>query len=293
LVPNVWYHVAYVYNYDTRTQSLYLQGALEASRGSAGPYMGSSGSMLIGNSHLPSSGFTGMIDSVKLTTRAKTAAEILDAGTLVTYFSFDGTSIGQDMGPNNMNGTVRNAGPASGKIGQGIAFSGVASSHLSIPGYYQLGRSNQPFSFLMWIFPYSAAGGVLIQKTLLENATGGWCYSMMGLNGLGQVIMIAHNTGPPYVAGPIVSVQVWTHLGFTYSQTNGIRMYINGSFWGTGGPSVWSSSNGIDWLSIGGWTNYYCGPGALPGTPYQGVIDEFYVYRRELNASEIAALGTP
>ena len=117
--------------------------------------------------HQLHSSFNGYIDNLKVTTRAKSASEILADATMVVYFSFDGSSLAQDMGPNEMNGTVSNANAVTGRVGQGLAFSGAASSYLQIYGFYQLGQSNKPFSFSLWIYPYSITGGTLIQKSTI------------------------------------------------------------------------------------------------------------------------------
>ncbi|UJR17598.1 hypothetical protein I4U23_004494 [Adineta vaga] len=45
---NTWYHVAFVYNYLTSTSSIYLNGILDRSKPSVGPYKGTSGSIVIG-----------------------------------------------------------------------------------------------------------------------------------------------------------------------------------------------------------------------------------------------------
>ena len=52
LTATTWYHVAYVYNYPTQTQLLYIQGVLDASKSPAGPYQGTSGSVVIGSSSI-------------------------------------------------------------------------------------------------------------------------------------------------------------------------------------------------------------------------------------------------
>lgn len=44
---NTWYHVAFVYDYPTSTQKIYLNGKLEGSR-SSNPYQGLSGATVIG-----------------------------------------------------------------------------------------------------------------------------------------------------------------------------------------------------------------------------------------------------
>ena len=58
----------------------------------------------------------------------------------------------------------------------------------------------------------------------------------MGINYLGQISMVVYNSNEPVIIGPVLSVRTWTHLGYTYSTTNGIRMYINGVLVGTTGP---------------------------------------------------------
>ncbi|CAF2349667.1 unnamed protein product [Rotaria sp. Silwood2] len=290
---NTWYHVAFVYDYSSGTQSIYLQGILDGTKTSAGPYQGQNGSIFIGSSVLSSNSFYGYIDNMKLTTRTKSASEILTDASLVVYFSFDGSTLTQDMGPNQLNGTISNAAAVSGKVGQGLAFSGSTSSYFQASGFYQLGQSNKPFSFSIWIYPYSIAGGVLIQKATTQTGCSSWCYSLMGLSSFGQVVMFLYTTGAPSIVGPILTVRTWTHLGYTYSTTNGLRMYVNGQLFGTTGPASWSSSSRIDWLNIGCYVSTFWGSNVISGVPYLGAIDEFYVYRRELSASEILALANP
>ena len=145
LVINTWYHVAFVYDYPSRTQSVYIQGVLDGSRTSAGPYLGVNGSIVIGSSHLSSSSLNGFIDNMKLTTKAKSSDEILAAATVVAYYSFDGSNLAQDMGPNQMNGTLTNTASASGRVGQALALSGSVSSYFQAYGFFQLGQSNKPY----------------------------------------------------------------------------------------------------------------------------------------------------
>ena len=102
---NTWYHVAFVYDYSGQTQSVYLQGILDNSKSSAGPYKSANASIVIDLSQLSGSAFNGFIDNLKVTLRAKSAAELLLDATQMVYFSFDGSSLIQDMGPNGMNGT--------------------------------------------------------------------------------------------------------------------------------------------------------------------------------------------
>ncbi|CAF3368880.1 unnamed protein product [Rotaria sp. Silwood1] len=290
LSTNTWYHVAYVYDYSRRTQSIYLQGVLDGTKTSASPYQGQNGSLNIGISNLSSSSFYGYIDNLKLTTRAKSSSEILTDASVVVYFPFDGSSLTQDMGPNQMNGSISNAVAVIGKVGNGLAFSGL-SSYLQVYGFYQLGRSSQSFSFALWIYPYSVAGGTLIHKSAFQYNSSGWCQDMMGLTYAGQIAFYT-NGGGRQITGPFISALQWAHIVYTYSFTNGQIMYINGVQYAATGSMSFSSSGIIDWLTIGH-NIIGCTPSPIYGGAFFGIIDEFYVFRRELSATDVYSLANP
>ncbi len=106
---NQWYHFALVYNYTSRTQYNYLNGELEFTHNSSGPFLGNSSVITIGainwttSSATPDSYWTGYIDQLSYVSRAKTEIEILTDATLVAYYSFDNGSF-YDSGPNKING---------------------------------------------------------------------------------------------------------------------------------------------------------------------------------------------
>lgn len=69
-------------------------------------------------------------------------------------------------------------------------------------------------------------------------------------------------------------------------------MYINGTqYWCTDSYS-YVSSNYIDWLTVG-WSSAGCSHDSIVNNYFQGAVDEFYVYRRELTVSEITVLASP
>jgi len=288
---NTWYHIAYVYDYSSQTQSLYIQGILDTSRTSAGPYQGQNGSIIIGSSQITSSPFNGFIDNLKLTTRAKSATEILADASVVVYFSFDGSTVTQDMGPNQMNGSLSNAAVETGKVGQGLVFSG-SLSFFQAYGFYQLGQSNKAFSFALWVYPFSVTGGTLIHLTVGQFPNNTWCVDMMGFTYAGQIAF--HTNGASsQITGPFVSTLQWTHIVFTYSNTDGQTMYINGvQYLTANGTTTYSASGSIDWLTIG-YNFGGCSSSPISGGYYFGIIDEFYVYRRELSASDAYSLANP
>ncbi|CAF1377844.1 unnamed protein product, partial [Didymodactylos carnosus] len=220
---NTWYHVSFVYNYQTSQQIIYIDGVQDAIRSSVTtPYLGSNGTIYFGYSILSgsSSQYYGYIDNVALTTRAKSTSEILTDATQIFYYSFDQPNPYYDNGVNHINSTNYNSLTASsGRVKQGIRFT-TTSSYFQMYSFSQFGVYNyKPWTFAVWIYPTSVAG-------------------------VGSVAV------PNYY-------------------TSGGQMYVTLGY-------AWGSCEGY-----------------VPCTGYQGSMDEFYAYRRELSASEIHSLANP
>ncbi|CAF1019598.1 unnamed protein product [Didymodactylos carnosus] len=292
LSSNVWHHLAYVYNYQTQQQILYLDGVQDAIQSNVSPYQGQNGSITIGTSAILSSSsfFNGYIDNVALTTRAKSATEILADGTLSFYFSFDNPTPSLDNGPNGLNCTISNGATVSGRVNQAIRLNG-ASSYVQLYGFYQWGFiSAKPFSVAMWINPISTYGGTLLHFS--STSTGSSCLSLMGITLGGQIIVQAYYSNNPSIVGPQLSTNTWTHIGYTYSTTNGMILYYNGAAYLTLAVSSFYNNGYIDYLNFGSNLGC-CGCANVPNYAFQGSLDELYVYRREISASEMLALANP
>ena len=106
-----WYHLAFVYDYATKMQFIYLNGSIDCIRSNVGPFLGSEGKLLVGaitrsawlsqNIHF----WTGYIDQLSYVSRAKSIAEILRDATLMAHYSFDDPqNLHLDSGPNGING---------------------------------------------------------------------------------------------------------------------------------------------------------------------------------------------
>ncbi|CAF1591634.1 unnamed protein product [Didymodactylos carnosus] len=289
---NTWYHVAYVYDYSSFTQRVYVLGVADGSKTNASAYTGQNGSITIGKTQIntPSNYFNGLIDNLVVTTRAKSASEILSDATLVCYYSFDTSSGGitQDSGPNNMNiTTVSNVVAVSGRIGQAALFNG-ASSYFQAAGFFQLGQSNYAFSITMFVNPTATnfAGGSLVHISATASGTSVWCIDAIGFTYAGQISVVLYNGNFPSVVGPFLPLSQWSHVGYTYSQANGLRLYINGILFGSSGTMAYVASGYNNYLTFGFNFNA-CGSGPISGGYYQGAIDEVYVNRRELSAAEV------
>ncbi|CAF1463994.1 unnamed protein product [Adineta steineri] len=120
LTTNTWYHAAFVYDYPSKTQTVYLNGYQDASGISNQPYLGTSGSINIGI----------YIDQVTLYMNARSADDILNDATLASWHSFD-YEISYDSGPNKLQGTAVDVTLAPGKVNQALNFS-LSSSYYQV-----------------------------------------------------------------------------------------------------------------------------------------------------------------
>ncbi|CAF1452574.1 unnamed protein product, partial [Didymodactylos carnosus] len=207
----IWYHVAFVYNYLTSQQIIYLDGVQDAVRSSVTtPYLGTNGTMYFGYSQISSSNyFYGYMDNAQLTTRAKTSAEILVDGSQIFYYSFDQPNPYYDNSPNGLNATTtQNVISTSGHVGQAVRFTTTSSSYIQLSYWPYTGwPTSNSFSFAMWIYPTSINNGVLIYTP--NNGL-----TLLGLTYNGQIILQLNQGSPSNVwlcvIGPFILVNTWT-----------------------------------------------------------------------------------
>jgi hypothetical protein len=230
---------------------------------------------------------------VKVVTRAKSAVEINNDGSLTAYYSFDLPYPTNDNGPNGLNGTSVNAGTVTGRVNQAMFFTG-STSYFQAYGFYQVYGiySNKPFSISLWIKPALPSGCNIIQQSVGQ--TSGTCMSLIGIYSVagstGQIIVQGYQW--PIIIGPFIVVNTWTHISWTYSWTNGYTLYVNGILFGSTGAYGFGNSGNITWIQIGNSINN-CQNVYISGTPYQGLVDEVYVHNRELSQVDVTALANP
>ncbi|CAF3145187.1 unnamed protein product [Rotaria socialis] len=237
---NTWYHVACVYDMITQTQSVWLNGVLDGSS-SATAYQDASGTTTIGAIYNSSSTvcFNGRIDQVRYESIAKTASEILNDATLYVYYSFDSSSL-IDNGPNGINGTsFGNVTFTAGVVNEAARFSSGPYLYYTYSPFYFLGINNHPFSISLWVQPmknYTESTLVFVHKL------SGWCVHFLVINSTGSLKACLWNGGNVILSGPILPLNSWTHIGYTYSAINGIQLYINGTLYSTTGSITFSAS---------------------------------------------------
>jgi hypothetical protein len=124
----------------------------------------------------------------------------------------------------------------------------------------------------------------------------GWCLPIIGLSATFQIIGQNWNAASALaITGPVIPVSVWTHVVSSYSATNGMRLWINGTLIGSSGAFSYSPSSAYTTITLGsslGGTGS-CASGNIVKGQFYGMMDELFVYSRELNASEVATLANP
>lgn len=288
LVVNRWYHVAFVYNYTSQTQILYLDG-LEDGRGSQGAYLGEPGNITIGRA-LATNGyyFDGIIDRISIVNQAMTANDVLIEATLSAYYSFNIT-YEIDSGPNQNNGSGYNVAVTNGFIGQSIEFYGYGNdSYFQARNFLLLGTSNRSYSFAFWIrTDYSHFNGSIIYMTSANN----WCLPTLGFSSNGSIIAQSSNGTIQEIIGLPLIDNTWTHIALTYQSGDKLSLYQNGTLVGDTNPFIYTANESPVTVTLGylqSQTN--CISNLIIPGPFAGEIDEFRIYSRCLNELDIQEL---
>ena len=243
--------------------------------------------------------FDGYIDQLQiLFNRAKSAQEILDDATLVARYPMDCiTYPGWDSGPNQITATAVavTSSVDGGRVGQAFLFNST-SAYFQMDGLVLLGQSYSPYSFAMWLRPIiSVTGGSAIVHVSSNTAGTGWCVAFLGLSSSGQIVAFGYaGSNSVQVTGPVPTVGQWVHVAQTYSPTNGLRLYVNGALAGQNGGFTYTASGVPMVVTLGqSLSGTPCARGSIGTGNFRGQIDEFSIYSRELNATDVTVLANP
>jgi hypothetical protein len=222
------------------------------------------------------------------------ATEVLSDATLTVDYTFDNTSY--DSGSLGINGTGTNyAYSSSGRVNQCLSL-------LTNPSYFQatglvlLGTSSQSYSFSVWIKPSVTNSGTIIHVSASATGAGSWCIPMLGFTSGGAIGVQGYNGNTVSLTGPIVTANVWTYLTVTYSSSNGLRLWVNGSQYGSASaPYSYAAANAPITVTLGSSLSGtgYCVTNVIVMGQYHGYMDEFQLYSRELSAADISNLANP
>jgi len=118
---------------------------------------------------------------------------------------------------------------------------------------------------------------------------------VIGLTSSYDIVGQYYDNNTVSLMGPILPLQVWTHVVTSYSATNGLRLWVNGTLVSSLNPFTYGSSGVPDTITLGsslnGTSTCYTGP--IETGQFYGKMDELRVYSRELNASDVYTLANP
>ena len=114
---------------------------------------------------------------------------------------------------------------------EAIGFNGSSSSFFQASGFTSLGLNNQSFSIAFWIQPQTLSG-TLVHLSSSSLGTGSTCSPLLGFSSSGAIVaqVLTSNTTLATITGPILPVSSsWIPIVQTWSATNGLRLYVNGT----------------------------------------------------------------
>ncbi len=95
------------------------------------------------------------------------------------------------------------------------------------------------------------------------------------------------------LTGPNLFTNVWTHIVYTYSSINGMSLYLNGILFQQSNAFSYLGSGSPNYVYLGSFPLTTCTQtsGLISATQYYGIMDEYYLYARELTAMEVNTLA--
>ena len=237
------------------------------------------------------------MDQVTVSNRTKSSCEILEIATLVAHFTFDDGVFLQDTGPNSLDtATTQSTSSVScGRYGQAIHFTGSSSSYFQAYGFTSLGTIDKPFSISLWIRPTTLQGVLVYVSALGGGGNCTWCMPFLAFTSNGSIVAQMWKGSVVSVIGPksAASTLVWSHIVQTWSLNNGLRLYINNVLVASDNISAtsYSASGTVNYLTL---ANIFPGGvlaiGQATLMPYNGDMDDFHVYSRELSTNDVDQL---
>ncbi|MEL0455913.1 LamG-like jellyroll fold domain-containing protein [Flavobacteriaceae bacterium SZ-1-7] len=181
------------------------------------------------------------------------------------------------------NGTLfPSVGSAAGKGGGGINLTGTDDSYMQIEN--GVVKDLTDFTIATWVKLKTSTNWVRIFDFGTGSATNMFLTPQNGNNGTYRFAIKKNNGAEQQInssTNPVLNT--WTHIAITMSGTVGI-MYINGIEVGR------KENFTLNPFSLGITTQNYIGKSQYPDPLLDGAIDEFRIYNRALDASEITSL---
>jgi hypothetical protein len=280
-----WYMVTGVYDHFAGVGKLYVNGLLKSS----GPVVYNNYSTAPVTISEPSNGcpennMPGVIDEIKIYDRSLTDEEILSEynlsrSDLVLFLPFNGNA--DDESGNNNNGVITGASITQDRFGidgRAYSFDGV-DDYITIADNPNLFSDEMTISWWYNMSEYDNSGAVI-----------GW------VDGGNRYQQFFAGTTFSYFNGysgswfnptyTLTNLNEWVHILVTYKKTDAssstTSLFVNGELKQTdNNPIAMTYAQGI---------NFYIGRNHTPGVEFKGKLDDFRIYNRVLETSEVLAL---
>jgi hypothetical protein len=212
---------------------------------------------------------------------------------LIGRWSFDEnvastSTMTYDMSGNGNNGTLT-AGPTRAsstcKISNCLNFDGT-DDYVNVPDSNILDIGTGDLSITVWIKTSNPNFRMIVSKGSLCQGDSANCYRL-NMNGSGTVgAYIESGDGDTWVGSAggtkVVSDNIWHHVAAVFNRTGNMIVYIDG---------IQDSSVDIsgETASLANGNNLQIGR-RVPGTYFEGLMDDVRVYNRALSATEVQQL---
>ncbi|CAF4894569.1 unnamed protein product [Rotaria sp. Silwood1] len=228
---NQWHHFSFVCDPTQQTTTIYIDGAMEVTGSSIKSEISSNDSnstIIIG------SGFTGYIDQLSISLKAKSHQAVSWDATVVAYYPVDLSWL-LDKGPNGINATASNVIPIYGWRYNALNFKKSGASY-EANGFTVLGTPYHAFSIALWVRAEAQSGVFL---TVANPYT---CLLVLGFqndsNTLVAYLPNATASGRSVnIIGPQMPSNAWVHVAFTWSAENRAKLYTSSYLQGTSGEA--------------------------------------------------------
>lgn len=235
----------------------------------------------------------------------RSAYQIQNDATLTAYYPFDTTATNNDHSVHLCNGiTAGTTVVSAGHVNQALSFS-TTTSYFQSQCYTSQRLLDQAYTISLWIRPtITTSGGSLVRLSTTANGGGAACFDFLVFTAAGALVAQHMGIwgGMVAIQGPLIPVNVWTHVAVVYGTTEGLRLHVNGQLSVTtmtmGGIQAYSPMTPM-YITLGNSSplgpsaTITCANGTIPITPgpYSGLIDDFRLYNRELNAQDLCVLA--
>lgn len=287
-----WHHLSFVYNAIEKTGTISIDGDVEITNSSITPDILPNS---INSTIIVGAGYSGCIDQLSITLKAKSQSVIQWDATTAGYYRMDMSWL-QDSGPNGINATANSVQSVYAWRYNGLNFN-ESNAYFQVDGFTALGAPFHPFSISLWVRAETQPGVLL---TVYNPST---CLLVLGLRNDNKLVAYLPNATAAGTSATIVGPEMdpfhWINVVFTWSYQSGAKLYTSTYIQGsnTDTKSLTNTRGGNNSLPMSITLGKYnggvnCGniQGINASQQFMGSMDEFFVFAREIGTADMTVL---